>query len=423
MHCHACRDAFRATTTLILRQLQHAAVLTVPLLHYYDDKYNTLLRLPCYYYTTSDVTVIFASIVEGLQLQKSSNVLTAANGTRITVLREITLLFVIRNYKGTTTGLVSEHVLEIMLGIGWLVENQATWEFDKSRIKLGGAYHNLRRRSQANLCCRRVTFQEDVTVPARAEVDLPTKIILNRLSGEVLTDGVEWGTESESMRPGLHVSRAIVLSNRLINIPGRVMNVRSEPMLIKSGTAVANLHPVTVVVSVPENVPASKHKAVDSQRPEMPQFRKTLVDGAHESLEDNVRVALGDVLMEYADTFSLSATDLGCTDVVVHHIDTGEARPVRQPLRRNPAPHVEDISRQVDDMMDQRVIEPACSPWASNLVLVNKSDGSFRCCVDYRTLNSVTRKDAYPLPRIDACLDAMATTKWFSVFDLRSAYH
>jgi len=127
--------------------------------------------------------------------------------------------------------------------------------------------------------------------------------------------------------------------------------------------------------------------------------------------------------MEYADTFSLSATDLGCTDVVVHHIDTGEARPVRQPLRRNPAPHVEDISRQVDDMMDQRVIEPACSPWASNLVLVNKSDGSFRCCVDYRTLNSVTRKDAYPLPRIDACLDAMATTKWFSVFDLRSAYH
>ena len=271
----------------------------------------------CLLNTGSDVTVIPASIVEGLQLQESSNVLTAANGTEITVLGEITLPFVIRNYEGTMTGLVSEHVSEIMLGIGWLVENQAMWEFDKSRIKHGGAYHNLRRRNQANLCCRRVTLQEDVTIPARAEVDLPTKIILNRLSGEVLPDGVEWGSESGSMRPGLHVSRAIVPSNRLTDIPVRVMNVRSEPMFIKSGTAVANLHPVMVVGSVPEKVPASKHKAVD--RPEMPQFLKSLVDGAHYSLEDDVRAALGDVLMEYADTFSLSATDLGCTDVVVHH--------------------------------------------------------------------------------------------------------
>ena len=377
----------------------------------------------CLLDTGSDVTVIPASIVEGLKMKESSNVLTAPNGMEITVLGEITLPFVIRNYEGTTTGLVSEHVSEIVLGIGWLVENQATWEFDKSRIKLGGAYHNLRRRSQANLCCRRVTLQEDVTIPARAEVDLPTKIILNRLSGEVLTDGVEWGTESGSMRPGLHVSRAIVPSNRLTDIPVRVMNVRSEPMFIKSGTTVANLHPVTIVGSVPENVPASRQETVDSQQPEMPQFLKGLVDGAHESLEDDVRAALGDVLMEYADTFSLSATDLGCTDVVVHHIDTGDARPVRQPLSRYPAPHVKVISRQVDDMMDQGVTEPACSPWASNLVLVKKSDSSFRCCVDYRTLNSVTCKDAYPLPRIDTCLDAMATAKWFSVFDLRSAYH
>ena len=69
---------------------------------------------------------------------------------------------------------------------------------------------------------------------------------------------------------------------------------------------------------------------------------------------------MNDVLIEYADTFNLSATDLGCTDVVVHHIDTGDARPVRQPLRRYPAPHVEVISRQVDEIMDQGVIEPAC---------------------------------------------------------------
>ena len=72
----------------------------------------------------------------------------------------------------------------------------------------------------------------------------------------MLSDGVEWGTEPGSMRPGLHVSLAIVPSNRLTDIPVRVMNVRLEPMFIKSRTAVANLHLVTVVESVPKNVPA-----------------------------------------------------------------------------------------------------------------------------------------------------------------------
>jgi hypothetical protein len=59
----------------------------------------------------------------------------------------------------------------------------------------------------------------------------------------------------------------------------------------------------------------------------------------------------------------------------------------------------------------------------TNVVLVRKKDGSYRCCIDYRQINTVTRQDAYPLPRIDVCLDVMAKAKWFSTFDLRSSYH
>ena len=74
-------------------------------------------------------------------------------------------------------------------------------------------------------------------------------------------------------------------------------------------------------------------------------------------------------------------------------------------------------------MLQQGIIEKASSPWASNIVLVKKKDGTFRCCIDYRQLNNVTVKDAYPLPRIDSCLNAMAEAKWFCTFDLRSSYH
>jgi len=74
-------------------------------------------------------------------------------------------------------------------------------------------------------------------------------------------------------------------------------------------------------------------------------------------------------------------------------------------------------------MLRQGIIEPAQSAWASNIVLVKKKDNSYRCCVDYRNLNDVTKKDAYALPRTDMCLDALAGSVYFITFDMKNSYH
>ena len=73
-------------------------------------------------------------------------------------------------------------------------------------------------------------------------------------------------------------------------------------------------------------------------------------------------------------------------------------------------------------MLEQGVIEPSASPWSSPILLVRKKDGSIRFCIDFRKLNSVTRKDAYPLPRIDECLESLGGSRWFFTLDLASGY-
>ncbi|KRZ50459.1 Retrovirus-related Pol polyprotein from transposon 17.6 [Trichinella nativa] len=110
------------------------------------------------------------------------------------------------------------------------------------------------------------------------------------------------------------------------------------------------------------------------------------------------------------------------TSLVTHRIETGEARPIKQPPRRLPVSQRSVMERLVGQMLESGVIEPASGPWSSPVVVVRKKDGSPRFCVDYRRLNAVTRVDAQPLPRIDDTLDALAGSQWFSTLDLASGY-
>jgi hypothetical protein len=76
----------------------------------------------------------------------------------------------------------------------------------------------------------------------------------------------------------------------------------------------------------------------------------------------------------------------------------------------------------LDDMKRKGVIEESEGTWSSPVVLVRKKNGDLRFCVDYRKLNDVTKKDCFPLPRINDTLDTLAGAKWFSTLDLKSGY-
>ena len=81
-----------------------------------------------------------------------------------------------------------------------------------------------------------------------------------------------------------------------------------------------------------------------------------------------------------------------------------------------------ELKSLLNEMEEKEVIRPSHSPWASPIVLVCKKDGSQRFCVDCRKLNAMTRKDAYPIPRIDDTLDIHSSSWWFSTLDMVSGY-
>ena len=113
---------------------------------------------------------------------------------------------------------------------------------------------------------------------------------------------------------------------------------------------------------------------------------------------------------------------MGRTNVVRHMISTGDADPVRQSPHRVPFHQQSMVKQMPDDMLSKGVIEPASGPWSSPIVLVPKKDGSICFCVDFRRLNSLTKKDTQPLPRIDDTLDALSGARSFFTLDLESGY-
>ncbi|KAL0202987.1 hypothetical protein M9458_001005, partial [Cirrhinus mrigala] len=129
------------------------------------------------------------------------------------------------------------------------------------------------------------------------------------------------------------------------------------------------------------------------------------------------------LLDQYASVFVEREGDLGYTDLIEHQIPLLDDAPVCQRYRRLPPSQYEEVKAHIKQLLEHDVIRESCSPYSSPIVIVKKKDGSIRMCVDYRQLNAKTRRDAYPLPRIEESLDALSGACWFSTLDLASGYN
>lgn len=113
---------------------------------------------------------------------------------------------------------------------------------------------------------------------------------------------------------------------------------------------------------------------------------------------------------------------LGCTTAVQHKIRVQQTEPIKQRYYPVSPGKQAIIDKELDKMLQLGVVEKSNSAWSSPVLLVPKPDNSWRFCVDFRKLNKVTERDAYPLPYISDILRKLGGAKYLSSLDIQSAY-
>lgn len=144
----------------------------------------------------------------------------------------------------------------------------------------------------------------------------------------------------------------------------------------------------------------------------------SIIDETFLSVEQRSR--LNDLVQE---KISLMGTGLGCCTAAEHVI---ELEPGTKPVKQRYYPvspfKQKIIDEQLEEMLSLGVIEKSKSPWSSPVCLAKKKDGSYRFCIDFRVVNSKTRKDAFPIPYMSAILDRLRNAHFLSSIDIKSAF-
>jgi hypothetical protein len=97
--------------------------------------------------------------------------------------------------------------------------------------------------------------------------------------------------------------------------------------------------------------------------------------------------------------------------------------PISKRPYRMPVNELVELKKQIAELQSKGFIRPSSSPWGAPVLFVEKKDGTQQMCVNYRSLNEVTIKNKYPLPRIEDLFDQMVGASIFSKIDLRSGYY
>ncbi|VDI29050.1 Hypothetical predicted protein [Mytilus galloprovincialis] len=264
----------------------------------------------------------------------------------------------------TSEAVVTELQVDGILGLDFMKKNKCLVDVSENIFHIDNLV-SVPLIFQGTLGCFRVVSTESVTIPARSEIVVSGKVCLSEGQTLPKNDVLVEASENKG-KDYILTARSLVKSND--SIPVRLMNVENEAKTIFPGTTIAQMCEIShVAKSLPSQNDEQNKKGLRSDLHD-------LLNRTSDKLSRSEKQKVKRLVQEYESLFAETDSDLGKTSLVKHEIETGNARPFKEPPRRTPFHLSKVVNDNIDKMLENRVIEPSHSPWAAGRVLVKKMD-------------------------------------------------
>ena len=318
-----------------------------------------------------------------------------------------------------------------ILGLDFLEEHDAALYPARQCLIIGGDTVPLYKEGQWKGAYR-VCVAESESFEPRTMKNVTVKIGQGTIQSDPLMMnhpelGIMEIAETVMRNTGLMMPKGLV-NVRKGSTTVQIMNVHDEPIHLTAGRMVGLLYPVEDVQQVKSIQPQSTLgdfigegcKLVTER--DIPEHTRPMLEEVTFELTAKQMSDACQLILDFPNRFLNPGGRTGRSGWAEHEMDMQGNPPIKAGYHRLPLAKQGVVDTEVEKMLKDDIIEPSHSPWASPVVLVKKKDGSIRFCVDYRKVNERSRKDSYPLPRIDETLDTLGGASWFCTMDLASGY-
>ena len=362
-----------------------------------------------------------------LQLSPITDTFVLADGSQLGILGEIVLEGRIGHPMTLVVAEFGDN--DAILGLDFMEDHDVILRLSLGKMMIGSETVILYREI-AEKGCYRISLGNTLTIPARSckvvevEVDMGKTASSDEVPRERLEATGECLVES---LPTLADMNGIAMGSQLVEfnqnkVLVNLINFHDKPVNMNKGKTVGSIQPVRSVSLIESSGKAehNKNSNVMLTLNNLPEHTQAVLVGAKLTAEQTSDTC--HLILEDPDRFVGPDGKTGNTEWARHGVDVHSAALLKVSYTGIPRAKQHVADEQVEKMLEQGIIEPNDSPWTFPTVLVTKRDGSIRFCVDYRKLNSLSRKDSYPLPCIDETLNTLGGNKLFCTMDLHSGY-
>jgi len=280
---------------------------------------------------------------------------------------------------------------KIILGVPFLQENKALIDMHANTV----SFHDntvcapIKPRGRQYF----VRTDHNIAIPPKSEGLICANIDSNFTLKTAIVEPTQNLFKNKIILAKAVISPQLSNSNRICC---RILNISDEVVILKRGMKIATVEPV--VISHVTSKETLEEVTVDTGKPDKPvssfQTAEQILEATNITLnkaemEPEVYDKLSQFLAQNTDIFALSLADLGRSNVGSHYIDTKDAAPIRRRIyEASPADKIE-IEKQVEEMLQAKIIVPSLSAWSASVLLVKKKDNTKRFVLDFRALNNV----------------------------------